>query len=115
MFEFQTSLKMFNKFDHIWQKLEVKDKNLALSTEEKLKKMGWLIYILAKQHIFSAHNMHGNHSLPEFAFLILATLQLVVLKANPAEVDIGILKQATADKEEFVMKYLEATLLSQQN
>ena len=61
---------MFNKFDDIWQKLEVKDKNLA--HEEKLKKMGWLIYILAKQHIFE--EMHGNHNLPEFAFLILATL-----------------------------------------
>lgn len=47
-FEFQTSLKMFNKFDHIWQKLEVKDKSMAMNTEEKLKKMGWLIYILSK-------------------------------------------------------------------
>ena len=83
---------MYNKFDHIWQKLEVKDKSMTLNAEERLKKMGWLIYILSKQHIFEAHNMHGNHSLPEFAFLILATLQLVVLRANPAEVDIGILK-----------------------
>ena len=42
-YEFQTSLKMFNKFDHIWQKLEVKDKSMV-TTEEKLKKVRILVY-----------------------------------------------------------------------
>lgn len=102
---------MFNKFDHIWQKLEVKDKNMVL-TEEKLKKMGWMIYILAKQNIFESNAIQ---SLPEYAFLILATLHLIVMRANQDEVEIGILKQATSEKEEFVLKYLEATILSQQN
>jgi hypothetical protein len=85
-YEFQTSLKMFNKFDTIWQKLSVKDLSMKKSCEEKLKRMGWLIYIVSKQYIFerlAGHNMHGNHSLPEFAFLILATLHLLVVKSNP--------------------------------
>ena len=86
---------MYNKFDTIWSKLEVKDKSMEKSLEEKLKKISWLVYIVSKHNIFEKEgnfNMHGNHSLPEFAFLILATLQLVVLNANKHEVEIGILK-----------------------
>ena len=79
---------MYNKFDHIWSKLEIIDKSVIMSCEEKLKKFSWLIYIVAKQQIFESQ---GTHNLPEFAFLILATLQLVVINANPKEVEIGIL------------------------
>jgi hypothetical protein len=67
---------MYNKFDQLWHKLEVKDKS-EKACEQKLKKMGWLIYIVTKHQIFEREgglNMHGNHSLPEFAYLILATL-----------------------------------------
>jgi hypothetical protein len=38
-----------------------------------------------------------------------------VLQANPNEVDIGILKDVTSERGEFVLKYLEAILLSTQN
>jgi hypothetical protein len=62
---------MFNKFDHIWSKLEISDKSVTMSCEDKLKKISWLIYIVSKQNIFESMS---NQGLPEFAFLILATL-----------------------------------------
>jgi hypothetical protein len=122
---------MYNKFDTIWSKLDIKDKSVEKACQEKLKKTTWLMYIISKHAIFEEEgkmNMHGNHSLPEFAFLILAVLQIMVVHSNhtgpSADVEIGIIKSFRAVQEqetfeneeeglsEFVMKFLESTLIS---
>ena len=128
-YEYQTSLKMFNKFDNIWQKLDLKDKNIEKACEENLKKTAWLVYIVAKHSIFEEEaklNMHGNHSLLEFAFLILAVLHTVILHSNhskdsQSDVEIPMISSFKANHNgdgdlralsEHIMRFLESALFS---
>ena len=46
--DFQLSLKMYNKFDSVWTKMEFKDKNFQKACVEKLKKTGWFLYLIGK-------------------------------------------------------------------
>lgn len=98
---------MYNKFDTIWSKLDIKDKCVEKACHEKLKKTAWLMYIVSKHSIFEEEgkmNMHGNHSLPEFAFLILAVLQVIVVHSNhsgeTADVDIGLIKSFRSTQQQ---------------
>ena len=46
--DFQLSLKMYNKFDSVWSKLEFKDKFFQKACVEKLKKTAWFLYLIGK-------------------------------------------------------------------
>ena len=39
---------MYNKFDQIWEKLGIKDAMVEKDCTNKLKKMAWTIFIVAK-------------------------------------------------------------------
>jgi hypothetical protein len=45
-------LKIYNKFDNIWNKIDIKDNSLERACSEKLKKFTWLIFLVAKNNIF---------------------------------------------------------------
>lgn len=95
-----------------------------------MKKAAWLLYILSKHSIFEAEaklNMHGNHSLLEFAYLILAVLQTVIFHANHSQdeysdVEIPMITHFRANQNgsgdpkalsEHIMRFLESALFSQ--
>ena len=46
--DFTLSLKMFTKFNEIWEKLQIKDRTLIKDCEGKIKKMAWLLFIIVK-------------------------------------------------------------------
>ena len=48
---FQTSLKIYNKFDSVWSKLALRDSSIDKACCEKLKRIAWLSYLLAKESI----------------------------------------------------------------
>ena len=48
MKEFTQALTVFNKFEDIWNKLGIKDKSLNKASAEKIRKLAWLIFIIAK-------------------------------------------------------------------
>ena len=46
---------MYNKFESIWTKLEIEDFHVSKACAENLKKVAWLIYLIAKQKIFERY------------------------------------------------------------
>ena len=74
---------MYNKFDFIWNKLEVKNKTVAKDIHHKLKKFSWTIYLCSKNIVFQNNNHIKNSvSLPEYAFLIVAVVHTCVCNMN---------------------------------
>jgi len=74
---------MFNKFDFIWSKLEIKDKSIEKACADKLKKISWMIYLYGKETVFGEQSsLISAPSLPEYAFLIVAVLHLVITNSN---------------------------------
>jgi hypothetical protein len=77
---------MYNKFDQIWDKLGIKDALVEKDCTNKLKKMAWTIFIVAKNKLcegtFRLNMPGGNQNLMEYTLLILAVLHLVVLHSN---------------------------------
>ena len=43
---------MYNKFDQIWQKLEIKDISFKKASTDNMKKTAWLIYLIAKNQLY---------------------------------------------------------------
>ena len=43
---------MYNKFDQIWQKLDIKDASVKKACSDNMKKTAWLIYLIAKYNIY---------------------------------------------------------------
>jgi predicted DNA-binding protein YlxM (UPF0122 family) len=61
---FQTSLKIYNKFDSVWSKLALKDaSNSLICNNDKLKRTVWMIYLISKHEIIDKENRQivGNH------------------------------------------------------
>lgn len=48
MKEFNQALTVFNKFEEIWNRLGIRDKTLNKASADKIKKLSWLIFIIAK-------------------------------------------------------------------
>ena len=65
---------MYNKFDQIWSKLEVKDSGVKKACAENLKKMSWLLYLMAKYEIFEKDSNSPCPSMLQLAFLIVAVI-----------------------------------------
>lgn len=77
---------MYNKFDQIWEKLGVMDAQVERDCASKLKKMTWIIFIVAKNKLcegnFKMNMPGGNQNLLEYTLLILAVIHLVILHSN---------------------------------
>jgi len=117
---------MYNKFDHIWAKLEVTDTSLEKACAEKLHKISWLLYLSAKPFVFES--CFGKPSLPEYAFLIVAVLHTVVTNANHSsdspDIRIGAIESfkrqnesspTSAKLSDFVLKMIVTNTFSSQN
>lgn len=46
--DFSLALTLFNKFDEVWKKIQIKDRYLNKDCEGKIKNLAWLIFITAK-------------------------------------------------------------------
>lgn len=82
-FEFQIALKMYNKFDCVWDKLGVKDLQVQKACKDKLKKLTWHLYLHAKATCFTQEEVPD---LPEYAILIVVVLDFMASNLNPSEV-----------------------------
>jgi len=51
------SLKIFNKYDNLWNKLEIKDLVVHKACTDKLKRIIWIIYLISKFEIIDKKNI----------------------------------------------------------
>ena len=80
---FQTALKIYNKFDNVWTKLGAKDISIEKDCCEKLKRMVWLVYLLTKQEVIDKDISQGiSGNLLDQAFLLIAVCQLFVINVK---------------------------------
>lgn len=49
---FQTSLKIYEKFDLVWTKTGIENHMITKSCSYKIKQIGWLLYIILRNQIF---------------------------------------------------------------
>jgi hypothetical protein len=78
LYNFQTALKIFNKYDFLWSKLDIKNFSIAKDVVNNYKKLGWMLYIYSKNIIFEGKDLFSAHSLPECVLLIVSILHLMV-------------------------------------
>ena len=84
--EFALSTTIFAKFEELWTKIGIKDKSLNKDCSEKLKKLGWLIFIIAKVRI-----LQRRGDIVEFAYMIVAVLHILIMNA-PQEVTCDLIE-----------------------
>ena len=48
---------MFEKYDQVWNKIGIKDHMLAKSCSDKIKQMGWLLYVIFKFEMFEKNQI----------------------------------------------------------
>jgi hypothetical protein len=91
---FQSALKIYNKFDRLWTKLEIQNYSIQKDVDQKLKKTAWMMYIWSKHALFEGVDLYSASSLPDCVLLIISILHLVATNSNhlgdSAEVKMGL-------------------------
>lgn len=89
---FQVSLKVFNKFEMCWAKMEISDFQVEKACVDKLKKLAWLVYITASSQILGVDGLMLDKT-----YLALSVLGLVATNSNHSgsgkEVDIQMVNR----------------------
>ena len=66
----------------------MQDKSVMKATAEKLNKVGWLIYIIAKKEIPES----ASFELSDLALMIAAILNILLENYSEDDVEIGLLR-----------------------
>ena len=82
------NLRLYEKFSNIWDSFGIRDKSLTVTCATMIKKLAWLIYIVAKIKVIC---QNGNREdLTEILFLMYSVL-LRVIQNLPEEVNSDLL------------------------
>ena len=77
------NLRFYEKFSDIWESFGIKDKSLNLACAQQIKKLTWLIYIVAKKKVLGPNRIVED--LTENIFLMY-TVIIRLLNLLPDEV-----------------------------
>jgi hypothetical protein len=77
------NLRFYEKFSDIWESFGIKDKSLNLACAQQIKKLTWLIYIVAKTKVLGPNRLVED--LTENIFLMYAVI-IRMLNLLPEEV-----------------------------
>lgn len=72
------ALNFYQKFTHFWNKINITDTTLNKATSEPLKKIAWIIFILAKVRI-----LQRRGDFVEIVYLLCVILHTIVLHCPP--------------------------------